>query len=233
MPNKILKFSIAILLHLLLTLSIYAQSDVTQFLGIPVDGDKLEMLKKLKAKGFNTSPYDKDVLFGEFNGTAVNIQVVTNNNKVCRIVVSDANGLNEADIKVRFNNLCEQFKNNKKYFQVYDTNFTILDDEDIDYGLNVKNKRYQAAFYQLPKEGIDSSALIKELVEVFLNKYTLEQLSNPSEEIEKRMKEEGLIYVMDKYSKKVVWFMIKKLHGEYYIVMYYDNEYNRAQGEDL
>jgi len=34
--------------------------------------------------------------------------------------------------------------------------------------------------------------------------------------------------------KKSVWFMIcKESYNEYTITMYYDNEYNRADGEDL
>ena len=53
--------------------------DVTKFLGIPVDGTKLEMINKLKAKGFKISPYNKDVLTGEFNGYDVNVHIVTRN----------------------------------------------------------------------------------------------------------------------------------------------------------
>jgi len=30
-----------------------------------------------------------------------------------------------------------------------------------------------------------------------------------------------------------VWFKIFEMLGEYYIIIYYDNEYNRANGEDL
>ena len=44
-----------------------AQTDVTKFLGIPVDGDKSEMKEKLKSKGFTQSPYVEDVLTGVFN----------------------------------------------------------------------------------------------------------------------------------------------------------------------
>ena len=33
--------------------------------------------------------------------------------------------------------------------------------------------------------------------------------------------------------KKPVWFMISENYGQYYITMFYDNEYNRANGEDL
>lgn len=37
----------------------------------------------------------------------------------------------------------------------------------------------------------------------------------------------------DDLIKRLVWFTISKFNGEYYITMYYDNEFNRAQGEDL
>lgn len=57
--------------------SMYAQKDVTKFLGIPVDGTKSEMIQKLKAKGFTYNSV-KDMLEGEFNGSEVQIAVVTN-----------------------------------------------------------------------------------------------------------------------------------------------------------
>ena len=37
----------------------------------------------------------------------------------------------------------------------------------------------------------------------------------------------------DDLTKRIVWFTIAKLYGKYYIAIYYDNEFNRAQGEDL
>ena len=39
--------------------------------------------------------------------------------------------------------------------------------------------------------------------------------------------------MMDLYLKKSVWFMINERFGKYYIIMYYDNGYNQANGEDL
>ena len=75
---------------LTITISTFAQKDVTKFMGIPIDGFKPEMIKKLKEKGFVSSTTDKDILEGEFNGTQVNVHVATNNNKVCRIMLCDA-----------------------------------------------------------------------------------------------------------------------------------------------
>lgn len=127
-----------------------AQNDVTRFLGIPVDGSKQEMIQKLKEKGFTM--YGDDVLQGEFNGKQVLLEVVTNNGKVYRIMVSDLNEIDEADIKIRFNTLCQQFKNNSKYTSSLDQ--TIPDDEKIHYEMRINNKRYEAAFYQISNNDI-------------------------------------------------------------------------------
>ena len=92
--------SIAVLLFT--SLSLFAQSAVTKFLGIPVDGFKPDMIRALKEKGFVSSITDKDILEGEFNGTQVNVYTATNNNKVYRIMVCDAKTMGETDIKIRF-----------------------------------------------------------------------------------------------------------------------------------
>lgn len=83
-----------------------AQTDVTKFLGIPVDGNKSEMVRKLKSKGFTQNPYADGVLTGKFNGMDVNVHIATNNDKVCRIMVCDANTMDETSIRIRFNVLC-------------------------------------------------------------------------------------------------------------------------------
>lgn len=218
----------------LISVAVFAQKDVTQFLGIPVDGYKAEMIEKLKLKGFTISPNDRDILVGQFNGTNVNIYIVTNNNKVCRIMVSDVVYSNEIDIKVRFNNLLQQFKKNEKYMTASLTpeKYIIPDDEKISYEMTVNKKRYEAAFYQLPLR-IDTVALSEKIRSKLASKYTEEQLSNPTEELRKEMIMAGLPLMLEIYSKKSVWFMINELYGKYYITMYYDNEYNRANGEDL
>ena len=37
----------------------------------------------------------------------------------------------------------------------------------------------------------------------------------------------------DDLRNRFVWFTISEFNGEYYITMFYDNEFNRAYGEDL
>lgn len=214
---------------LMLSIMAYAQQDVTRFLGIPVDGSKAEMVRKLKEKGYR-GDLTTDALVGEFNGAKVNVFVATNNNKVCRIMVADANTVDERSIQIRFNRLCKQFANNPKYLSLQD--YTIPEDEDIAYEMTVHNKRYEALFYQQPA-ALDTVAVREKLQSVLLSKYTKEQLADPTEEIQSEIIKLSMDYVMEIYSKRPVWFMISDHYGEYYITMYYDNEYNRANGEDL
>ena len=219
-----MKKLLSITMLLISSLFIYAQQDVTKFLGIPVDGSKSEMIQKLKAKGYTSSPLDKDVLVGEFNGADVNIHVVTNNNKVYRIMICDVNNIDERAIQIRFNRLCEQFVNNSKYSSLPLEEYMIPDDEDISYEITVHKKRYEAVFYQKTDE-----TFMAKQIEAALPQYTKEQLANPSEEL----RAEIVNFVTQYISKKAVWFMINERLGKYCITMYYDNEYNNANGEDL
>ena len=46
-------------------------------------------------------------------------------------MLADKNTLDETGIKIRFNKLCRQFENNKKYEPMTDKEQTIPDDEDL------------------------------------------------------------------------------------------------------
>lgn len=212
--------------------TLFAQNDVTKFLGIPVDGSKSEMIQKLKAKGFQ---YDSelDCLKGEFNGRDSYISVVTNNDKVYRIMVRDAMASDETNIRIRFNTLCRQFENNKKYQSVSSESYIIPEDDNISYEMSVNKKRYQASYFQVPEGGIDSTAIAQETQAFIFSKYSQEQLSSLTEEQGQELMTELLQYMTDKLYKKSVWFMIAEQYGEYYILLYYDNGYNQANGEDL
>lgn len=222
------KLIITILISLF-TLSVFAQKDVTKFLGIPVDGTKSEMIRKLKAKGFKSTTYDTEILEGEFNGFDVTIHIGTTNNKVSRIMICDKNEVDESSIRIRFNNLCYQFYNNDKY--ITDQDYSISKTEDISYNMTVSNKRYEAIFYQLIE---NSNEVAKEELFPYLNSmYSIEDLTNMSEKTRDEINQITYNFLIEKSSKKSVWFMISEYLGKYYITMYYDNEYNRANGEDL
>jgi hypothetical protein len=174
---------------LMLSLSVFAQRQVTKFLGIPVDGSRTAMIEKLKDKGFTEEKYGDD-LEGQFNGKDVSIYVQTNNNKVWRIIVTYMNNLDKEQIKMQYNRLINQFYNNPRYKVVNAEGLTSKD--DIYQEVSINKKQYQASFRQLPDD----------------------------ENIEKR----------------AVWFTINEEPNKfqkYSIVIYYENRYNEANGEDL
>ena len=192
---------LTLLAMIAISASVFAQKEVTKFMGIPVDGSPTEMVKKLKAKGFKTDEgYMRDVkrglidldgtevLTGRFNGEKVRAFLVVEQNKVRRIYLADKNTRDETQIKIRFNTLVRQFENNDKYVYFYEQ--TIADDEDISYQMTVNKKQYEAIFAQKGEDG-----------------------------------------TIDK--KRIVWFTIEQRSDGYYICMYYDNEYNKADGSDL
>jgi len=216
------------LMLLIFPMASYAQKDVTQFLDIPVDGYKPEMIKKLKLKGYTINQQSEDVLDGEFNGTKVNIVIGTNNNKVWRIAILDEYTTDETNIKIRFNNLIQQFVNNNRYSTQSDSiisKFIIPEDERISYEMTVNKKRYEAVFYQ---KALKYDSLINETA-LLVAKDTLNDEENDRVYA---LLEETMKVSMDELNKRV-WFMIKEDYGEYRIVIFYENVYNEASGNEL
>lgn len=224
-----------ILLLTFLFVSVFAnaQKDVTTFLGIPVDGTEAAMRQKLIAKGFKPSQsVDHEYFEGEFNGAKVHIYIVKNNNKVYRIMICDENLLDEANIRIRFNTLVRQFLNNSRYEKT--TDYSISESENIGYEMAVHKKLYEACFYQSPDmQKFDTLAYRQSIREEMLKKFSEEQLENPTEEIEKEWNSIASKKAIEYVDKKPVWFRICERLGKYYLTMFYDNEYNRANGEDL
>lgn len=205
---------------------LYAQKDVTEFLGIPVDGTKQQMIENLKAKGF---VYDsqKDVLSGEFNGEEVSISIQTQGNKVWRVTVVDENYRDETQIKIRFNKLVRQFENKESYLEckapywayyikasalqkgllseeeipeLFDDFLyvqKISDNENIGNGIMINKKKYQALFHQLSKS-IDEDA--EEVVNKFQKE--LKELQNSYEY--KELAELKSQYTEEEYPEEMI-----------------------------
>ncbi len=163
---------LTLLAMIAISASVFAQKEVTKFMGIPVDGSPTEMIKKLKAKGFTTDEkfmraiklggvdWDgPEVLTGRFNGEKVLLGLLVEQNKVWRICLSDKDSRDETQIKRRFNTLVRQFENNDKYVYFYEQ--TIADDEDISYQMTVNKKQYEAIFAQKGEDGtVDEKRMV-------------------------------------------------------------------------
>ena len=205
-----------------------------KFLGIPVDGMKSPFIIQLIQKGFK---YDvkEDMLTGKFNGMESNIMVSENNGKVDRVYVIDENGCDEAQIRIRYNTLLQQFKSNEKYLEL-DENQPLPDDEDISYEMTVHSKTYEATFYFNPIYGWtdeDNMKMAANLRAELDAQIESGEYKDPTEEkttqILQAMAAHKLLGMLDGQ----VWFRIVKRYGGYYIAMYYDNLKNRPNGEDL
>lgn len=121
------------------------KSDMTTFLGIPVDGTASSMKQKLIAKGFKQ---DSNMLSGQFNGQDVYLSIVANKGKVWRVAIINKTPYSEAQIRLQFNALVRQFKNSTKYDNVEEYIPTIDESEDINYEMSMNHKEYEANFYQ-------------------------------------------------------------------------------------
>ncbi|MBP9993509.1 MAG: hypothetical protein KBT67_00995 [bacterium] len=231
-------------LLMFLTLSINAQEiSAVKFMGIPVDGKKSTMISKLKEKGFRYD-YSNDCLYGEFNGNDVILFIHTNNNKVWRVaVVDDIVSDNETNIRIRYNKLLGQFENNSNYVEPLGcSNNKIGNDENISYEIIVNKKRYESYFVQIPTN--------EEIYELYSNKkylnnwidseYTRESLDSlyyiskdEAEFNERIMNSFYIVHRLHAYCSNLVWFTIYESEGKYALIIYYENNENEANGEDL
>lgn len=138
-----MKRLITILSLLLCFVVANAQGGSLKFLGIPIDGSEARFASQLKGKGFR---YDAlyECYKGQFNGKNVDVFLHTNHNVVDRVYVSFPY-TSEEGIRVEYNTLLAQFKENVKYADLV-LNKQIPEEDDISYEMSVHNKRYQASF---------------------------------------------------------------------------------------
>lgn len=236
-----MKRIISIAFAILFTAVTFAQNDdVTNFLGIPVDGSKANMIAKLKAKGFEYYNHDGlEYLTGEFNGMESKIHIVTNRDKVRRIAVVFDYKWDESEVKSQFNRLCRQFENKEGYVNPLVLSQCIADDVDVEYEMDANKKRFEASYIQASEKDMDTTVVAAWMMNYMLESYGVDFLAN----LDTLSQEENMAMILEvgrKYlstlSHKSVWFMIDEVlgsYGKYNIVLYYDNELNFANGEDL
>ena len=150
-----MKKLLTLIVSILFAFASFAENTVTTFLGIPVDGSRSEMIRKLKEKGFEYYNYYSEIennfLVGNFNGEKVTLYIVTNqlagqNDKVRRIVVRFPPTSSAVEARIQFNNLVSQFVNNPNYSCLTDSIPYIPADERI--SLYIADKNYEAIFIQ-------------------------------------------------------------------------------------
>ena len=137
------KFLLVVLV--LLEFKLFSQ---VNFMGINVEGNKTEVISKLRQKGFklNSCGY----LEGYTNNKKVILNVEDYCRKVYRIYYSEESTRDQTEIINRFNTLLKQFENDKKYVKI--SGDLIENVESLSYEMNVKNRVFETIFTQLPKE---------------------------------------------------------------------------------
>ena len=192
----------------------------------------------------------------------VDIYIHTNHNLVDRVYV-EFPPTTEENIRIEFNLLLSQFKNNSKYTD-WSMNEEIPETDDISYEIMVNNKRYQASFCYFDPDtdplsfanalidkfdGLFPAEIIskwKESTSTFMNlseddqKFQLERMITELQDTIGNIDEDKVFLViatiidgMKSLADGDVWFMIHENHGRYNIGLYYDNLHNKANGEDL
>lgn len=244
------KFAATLFLVCSCLFAIAQNSNTLTFLGIPVDGSKQDMEAQLKQKGFKEK-FGYDCLTGQFNGETVDVYIHTNHQIVDRIYVAFL-PTTEHEIRIKYNRLLTQFKNNKKYSEIFCDNAEIPMDEDIEHEISANHKRYEATFrYFNPDEDLSEEGIMERCYNAGLsspwpedkvaNFITLiANYSNLSEEEQVELYEftldllQATKSVFDSITIGSVWFTIHRVYkGAYYIGLYYDNLANRPNGEDL
>ena len=171
------------LLSLVSLVSFGQNEGALKFLGIPIDGTEAQFAAKLKNKGFTYSTVSEGYK-GQFNGKPVDVYIHTNHNLVDRVYVAFPYTTEEG-IRVEFNRLLGQFKDNNKYMDL-SMNEEIPADDDISYEITVKNKRYQASFCYFDPDR-DPIAFMDALLDKFSAFFTEEQLAKLKEYVKKAM----------------------------------------------
>lgn len=143
-----MKKLLTLILLLMVSVEIYAQSNVTTFLGIPIDGTKPSMIQQLEKKGFVYNQ-EEDLLEGEFNGKDVFIGIKTQKGKVYAISVDYCKSLDSEVVKMIYEYLCSQFQNNPKYMVVLEN--TLPESKDLDYEMTVNKRSYGSFYIQNPQ----------------------------------------------------------------------------------
>ena len=184
MKRTLILFSLIII-----SLITKAQNDATLFLGIPMQGTKSSMIQKLKEKGF-TYNNQKDHLVGWFNDEKVYINIITQNQKIVEILVTDINNRNRFEIIQRFNALVNQFETNNNY--------------SFSFGKqrlpnNIEPAGKSAVFFQKDKQYKSLPDGNKRIL------IEIRKLNN-----------------MNPFAEPL-----------YYIVLHYENNYNKSNGSDL
>ena len=217
----------------IMTVCVLAETYPTKFLGIPIDGSKQEMIRKIQGKGFL---YNKqlDCFTGVFIGEKVVVSLRTYEGKVCQVMVSSLQSYSEKQIKDKFNNLMKQFNEHPNYISAPLEQAYIDKKERVSREISQNGKKY-AAYYMQITHDLDTTIWMKDMERIAHD--VVDQLGD-IDSLSEHDKDLTGIYIEQKamrqqYLHNIVWFKIIENKGKYSIGLYYDNLYNQSLGSDI
>lgn len=214
-----------------LTATALAGINTPRFLGIPVDGPKTEMIKKLVDKGYKYNEKE-DYLTGFYFGSPVYIFVQTVQDQVSRVIVYDIKEHDEHEIKDRFNMVYDKFDSSTRYATPQQAGARISDREKLAYEMRQHKKFYKAVFNQIKEKPADSTNITRaSMVPAGAQTIDQEHLENSYNERRRRIHAKALAHtnprmageLMASNNKNQVWFAISEKFGKYALVLFYDN----------
>ena len=111
-----------------------------------------------------------------------------------------------------------------------------LVEDKLAYEMKVRNKRFEAGFMQMtnPKSPQNSPEKIQqELTQKISEICPAEEFIRKSEKEKEDITKEAAMNIVQEAAMRSVWFMISEKYGKFSLILFYDNEYNNAHGEDL
>ena len=138
--------NILIILSLILTLTAAAQTDVTTFMNVPVNGTRTSMVRKLLKAGLKKA--GKDLLLEDVDGKSFIVTLQTNGKEVCRVTMTPTRGTGDVFLAVQmYNTLIECYRRDCGYCEK-EYNREALMADSLNWKRYIKQGMYYAEFFQ-------------------------------------------------------------------------------------
>lgn len=158
----------------LLTLTLSAQSNITTFMGIPVDGTKAAMTAYLLKNGAKRQ--GKDLIFNSIDGNPYIIRLMTNKGRVWRVSMVDGKGTkNVEQILGIYEEMIDSYRANETQYCEYEYNKPV-DPAHEQYWENfIHQGAYYAEFFQVSDPQLYSRRVAFRITDEF-GDYRIERL---------------------------------------------------------
>lgn len=169
-----MKRTILIALSLILTLTLSAQSNITTFMGIPVEGTRAAMTTQLLKNGLVKA--GNDFLINNIEGRSFLVRIMTNKGKVYRISMVETKGTSDVhSILTKYENLIDEFRANETLYCEYEYNKPVDPAHEPFWENFIHQGAYYAEFFQVSDPQLYSRRVAFRITDEF-GDYRIERL---------------------------------------------------------